>query len=95
MRRSGPRPRHRPPLPQDSAFAEECEQLYAAEQHEKLLDKFISALDVVLSSSSSDAGERRRLAAARPALLPQPSPALPAAKLERAQLLNNTSCMWP
>ncbi|PRW57750.1 Eukaryotic translation initiation factor 3 subunit M [Chlorella sorokiniana] len=40
---------------QDSAFAEECEQLYAADQHEKLLDKFISALDAVLSSSSSDA----------------------------------------
>ncbi|EFN55512.1 hypothetical protein CHLNCDRAFT_133922 [Chlorella variabilis] len=35
-------------------FAEECEQLYAAEQYEKLLDKFVSALDVVLGASSSD-----------------------------------------
>lgn len=65
MRRSSPSQRHRRRPAQASAFAEECEQLYAAEQHEKLLDKFISALDVVLSSSSSsDAGERRRPAAA-------------------------------
>ena len=49
-----------PTMPLQSAFADECEQLYAAEQHEKLLDKFISALDVVLSSSCSDQGERRR-----------------------------------
>ncbi|KAL4432598.1 hypothetical protein ABPG77_000535 [Micractinium sp. CCAP 211/92] len=38
-----------------SAFGEECEQLYAAEQYEKLLDKFVGALDAVLASSSSDA----------------------------------------
>ena len=37
-------------------FAEECQQLYAAEQYEKLLDKFVSALDVVLGASSSDQG---------------------------------------
>lgn len=43
------------PAPQE-AFAAECEALYAAEQHEKLLDKFISSLDVLLASSSSDAG---------------------------------------
>lgn len=36
---------------------EECEQLYAAEQYEKLLDKFVTALDAVLASSSSDAGK--------------------------------------
>lgn len=39
-----------------SAFGEECEQLYAAEQYEKLLEKFMGALDAVLASSSSDAG---------------------------------------
>ena len=49
-----------PRLQGQSAFAEECEQLYAADQHEKLLDKFVSALDVVLAASTSDQGARRR-----------------------------------
>lgn len=39
---------------EQSAFAEACEQLYAAEQYEKLLEKFVAGLDVVLASSSSD-----------------------------------------
>ncbi|PSC74383.1 Eukaryotic translation initiation factor 3 subunit M [Micractinium conductrix] len=40
---------------QQSTFTDECEQLYAAEQHEKLLDKFMSALDAVFAAASSDA----------------------------------------
>jgi hypothetical protein len=65
-----------PRLQGQSAFAEECEQLYAADQHEKLLDKFVSALDVVLAASTSDqgasggSGGARLIAAAAAACLP-------------------------
>ncbi|KAI3425857.1 hypothetical protein D9Q98_007831 [Chlorella vulgaris] len=38
----------------EPGFAADCEQLYAAEQYEELLDKFVSALDAVLSASSSE-----------------------------------------
>ena len=55
---------HPLPAPQtgaQSTFTDECEQLYAAEQHEKLLDKFMSALDAVFAAASSDAGACSRL----------------------------------
>lgn len=61
---TGPNPADGAACTQEPAFAEECEALYTAEQHEKLLDKFIGSLDTVLASSASDAGERRRRPAA-------------------------------
>lgn len=47
---------HSPLQDGEPGFAADCEQLYAAEQYEELLDKFVSALDAVLSASSSEQG---------------------------------------
>ena len=73
-----------PCLQGQSAFADDCEQLYAADQYEQLLDKFVSALDVVLAASTSDqgapppaaAGLIAAAAACRPALQHAPDSSL-------------------